>query len=55
MGQACPASDNEMIEIRQVHEFSEFPPEVQEAAGKFTELQGAALGCQGSVMALAPA
>ena len=30
----CPASDNEVIEIRQVLEFSEFPPEVQEAAAK---------------------
>ncbi len=29
----CPASDNETIEIRQVHEMSEFPPELQEAAG----------------------
>jgi len=28
----CPASDNEVIEIRQVHEMSEFPPEVQQAA-----------------------
>jgi hypothetical protein len=30
----CPASDNEVIEIRQVLEFSEFPAEVQEAAAK---------------------
>ncbi len=29
----CPASDNEVIEVRQVFEMSEFPPEVQEAAG----------------------
>jgi hypothetical protein len=28
----APMSDNEMIEIRQVHEMSEFPPEVQQAA-----------------------
>ena len=27
----CPASDNEVIEIRQVFEFSDFPAEVQEA------------------------
>jgi hypothetical protein len=26
----CPASDNELIEIRQVQEFSEFPADVQE-------------------------
>jgi hypothetical protein len=30
----CPASDNEVIEVRQVHEFSEFPPDVQEAAAR---------------------
>jgi hypothetical protein len=29
----CPASDNEVIEIRQVQEMSEFPPELREAAG----------------------
>src|SRR5580700_3671023 len=28
----CPASDNEVIEIRQVQEMSEFPPEIQSAA-----------------------
>lgn len=28
----CPASDNEVIEVRQVQEFADFPPEVQEAA-----------------------
>lgn len=28
----CPASDNEVIEVRQVQEFSDFPPDVQEAA-----------------------
>jgi len=31
----CPAGDNEMIEIRQVFEMAEFPPEVQEAVGDF--------------------
>jgi hypothetical protein len=36
----CPASSNEVIEIRQVHEMSDFPPDVQEAAAGFTELQG---------------
>jgi hypothetical protein len=35
----CPASDNEMIEVRQVHEFSEFPADVQEAAAGFPEMQ----------------
>jgi len=31
----CPAGPNEMIEVRQVFELSEFPPEVQEAVGDF--------------------
>ncbi len=35
----CPASDNEIIEIRQVHEFADFPADVQAAAAGFTELQ----------------
>ena len=36
----CPGSDNETIEIRQVHEMSDFPADVQQAAAGFTELQG---------------
>ena len=28
----CPASENEVIEVRQVHEFDEFSPEVQRSA-----------------------
>ena len=36
----CPAADNETIEVRQVHEFAEFPPDVQEAAAGFPELTG---------------
>src|SRR5713226_5823086 len=35
----CPASDNEIIEIRQVQEMSDFSPEVQQAAAGFSELQ----------------
>jgi len=27
----CPASDNEVIEVRQVQELSDFPPDVREA------------------------
>jgi hypothetical protein len=34
----CPGSDNEMIEVRQVHEMADFPADVQEAAAKFPEL-----------------
>ena len=36
----CPASDNDVIEIRRVHEMSEFPEEVQKAAEGFKELKG---------------
>jgi hypothetical protein len=35
----CPGSENEIIEVRQVHEMSDFPADVQEAAAKFPELQ----------------
>jgi hypothetical protein len=35
----CPASGNEIIEIRQVQEMADFPADVQEAAAGFTELQ----------------
>jgi hypothetical protein len=35
----CPASNNEVIEIRQVQEMSDFPADVQEAAAGFIELQ----------------
>ena len=35
----CPASENEVIEIRQVQEFADFPAEVQKAAEGFAEMQ----------------
>ena len=35
----CPASDNEVIEVRQVQEFADFPADVKAAAAKFPELQ----------------
>lgn len=35
----CPASANEIIEIRQVQEVSDFPPEVQAAAAGFENLK----------------
>ena len=38
----CPASDNEVIEVRQVQELSDFPADVQEAAAGFAEMQGQA-------------
>jgi hypothetical protein len=34
----CPASENEVIEVRQVQEYSDFPPKVQEAASAFNDL-----------------
>jgi hypothetical protein len=37
----CPASDNEVIEIRQVQELSDFPPDVRAAAESFPEIQAA--------------
>jgi hypothetical protein len=40
----CPASDNEIIEVRQVQEMSDFPADVQEAAAGFTEMQGQSQG-----------
>jgi len=35
----CPASSNEVIEIRQVQEMADFPPDVQAAAASFDALQ----------------
>ena len=37
----CPASDSDIIEIRQVQEMADFPPDVQEAAAGFAEQQKA--------------
>jgi hypothetical protein len=36
----CPASSNETIELRQVQEMADFPPDIQEIAAGFPELQG---------------
>jgi hypothetical protein len=38
----CPGSDNEVIEVRQVHEMADFTPEVQKAAEGFSELKAKA-------------
>jgi hypothetical protein len=35
----CPASDNEVIELRQVMELSDFPADVKDAAAGFAEMQ----------------
>lgn len=35
----CPGSPNEVIEVRQVQEMADFPPDVQAAAGNFERLQ----------------
>jgi hypothetical protein len=34
----CPASDNEMIEIRQVQEMEDFPADIQDVIGDFPKL-----------------
>ncbi|MGH8355398.1 MAG: YciI family protein [Pseudomonas sp.] len=44
----CPASDNEVIEVRQVQEFSDFPADVQEAAAGFPEMQAQSAQGKGS-------
>ena len=38
----CPASDNEVIEVRQVQEISDFPAEVREVVAELPELQAQA-------------
>ena len=35
----CPGSENEVIEVRQVQEMSDFPDDVQKAAEGFSEMQ----------------
>lgn len=35
----CPASENEVIEVRQVQEMSDFPDEIKEAAAGYTAMQ----------------
>jgi len=35
----CPGSENEVIEVRQVQEMSDFPADVQQAASGFEELR----------------
>ncbi len=35
----CPASENDVIEVRQVHELADFPPDVQKAAADFADVQ----------------
>ena len=35
----CPASDNEVIEVRQVQEFTDFPEHVRSVAADYPVLQ----------------
>jgi hypothetical protein len=44
----CPGSDNELIEIRQVQEMSDFPSDVQDAAAGFAEMREQSLQHPGS-------
>jgi hypothetical protein len=39
----CPGGDHDVIEVRQVQEFADFPADVQEAAAGFAEMAGARL------------
>jgi len=36
----CPASPNEVIEVRQVQEFDDFPQDIQEIVNEFPDLPG---------------
>jgi len=38
----CPATENELIEVRQVQELADFPPDVQKAAEGFDQIQAKA-------------
>jgi hypothetical protein len=38
----APMADNELIEVRQVVEMADFPPDVQKAAAGFEQMQGGA-------------
>jgi len=38
----CPGGPNEIVEVRQVQEMSDFPPDVQKAAEGFEKIQSAA-------------
>jgi hypothetical protein len=38
----CPAADNEVIELRQVQEFTDFPDEIRQAAAGFEQMQAQA-------------
>jgi hypothetical protein len=44
----CPGSETEVIEVRQVQEMSDFPPDVAEAAAGFTDLQARSRQSKGS-------
>ena len=44
----CPGSANEVIEIRQVMEMSDFPPDVKDAAAGFADMQAEAANKKGT-------
>ena len=44
----CPGSPNEVIEIRQVMEMSDFPPDVKDAASGFADMQAEAAKKKGT-------
>jgi hypothetical protein len=53
----CPASENEVIEVRQVQELADLPADVQAAAAGFSEMQGGRAGREAAARpaGLAPA
>jgi uncharacterized protein len=46
----CPASDNEIIEIRQVQEIDDFPAEIQQIASGLTKMQAEQKAARGRLM-----
>jgi hypothetical protein len=44
----CPGSENEVIEVRQVQELTDFPADVQEAASRMPDLQAPTRSAKGS-------
>jgi hypothetical protein len=44
----CPMADGDVIEVRQVHEFRQFPADVQAAAAGFPDLQAQAGKSEGA-------
>jgi hypothetical protein len=44
----CPASENEVVEVRQVQELADFPADVHESLARFSEMQAQSGQSQGA-------